>query len=262
MTVRTAALDVGDPTAMASMMSRFGCEWPALGGIFHAAVAVTPSPLVNMPSDDLLAIMRTKVGGAQLLHRLSKSQPIEFFVNFSSYAALLGLVQYAHHAAANAALDALACSWAAQGVPALSVNWGSWESLRSDYRARVAKAGIRPMSAAVALDALGRLLAAGIPRAVVADFEGQSFVTYMKAEGAAICCLNCPMEKKGTSGGKERVGPANMTFLLIYPRFRALGRLRAIDETGSSRDRASSRTVLTLTPSIRTRAFSNSGSIP
>ena len=169
--VSTAAIDVGDPAAMAGMMSRFGSEWPRLGGIFHAAVAVTPSPLVNMPVNDFLAMMRTKITGARLLHTLSKSQPVEYFVNFSSYASLLGPVQFAHHAAASAVLDALACVWVAHGRRALSVNWGTWWSLQSDYRDRVARAGIRPMSAAVALDALGRLLAAGIPRAIVADFD-------------------------------------------------------------------------------------------
>jgi NAD(P)-dependent dehydrogenase (short-subunit alcohol dehydrogenase family)/aryl carrier-like protein len=172
--VSTAALDVGDPAAMASMISRFGSEWPQLGGIIHAAVALTHSPLINMPSDEFLSMMRTKATGAQLLRALSSSQPIDFIVNFSSGAALLGPVQDAHYAAANAVLDALACSWSAQGIAALSVNWGTWEQmwgLDPEGQRRMARAGFRPMSATVALGALGCLLAAGVTNAVVADMD-------------------------------------------------------------------------------------------
>ena len=115
-------------------MSRFGNEWPQLGGIIHAAVAATASPVANMTSDDYVAMMRTKVGGARLLRSHSKSQPVDFFVNFSSYAAILGPVQYAHYAAANAVLDALSCDWAAQGSYTLSVNWGAWEQCRFSVR--------------------------------------------------------------------------------------------------------------------------------
>jgi acyl transferase domain-containing protein/NAD(P)-dependent dehydrogenase (short-subunit alcohol dehydrogenase family)/SAM-dependent methyltransferase/acyl carrier protein len=172
--VETPALDVSDPEGMAGLMARFGEEWPPLGGIIHAAVALTHSPLANMPKDDFLSMMRTKVAGARWLHTLSAAQPVDFFVCFSSGAALLGQIQYAHYAAANAVLDALACGWSARGGKALSVNWGAWQqmwSLRSEDREGVTRAGFRPMKASVALEALGRLLAAGASRAIVADID-------------------------------------------------------------------------------------------
>jgi microcystin synthetase protein McyG len=229
LTVTTVALDVGDPVTMTSLMSRFGSEWPQLGGIFHAAVAATSSPLASMPPDEFLAMMRTKVGGANLLHALSKAQPLEFFVNFSSSAALLGPARYAHYAAASAVLDALACSWAAQGTPALSVNWGTWESLRSDYRDRVVRGGIRPMSATVALDALGRLLAAGIPRAVVADFDRPVLRDIYESRGGRRFLSELSDENEGTSGGEESVGPPK-DILVNLSSLSQPDRLRAIDE--------------------------------
>ena len=230
--VSAAALDVGDPVAVASMMSRFGREWPQLGGVVHAAVALSASSLAHMPSDEFLAMMRTKVGAAQLLHRLSKDQPVEFFVNFSSGAALFGQVEYAHYAAANAALDALACHWAAQGDRALSVNWGTWEqmwSVRSEDREGMAKAGFRPMPAAVALDALGRLLAAGASRAIVADIDGPALRDLYESRGERSLLSELSDASAGASdvGGKvER--PANLVvdLSLVSPP----ERLRLIDE--------------------------------
>ena len=155
-------------------MARFGREWPPLGGIVHAAVAPTAAPLVEMQPDLLEAMFRTKVQGARLLDALSASQPVEFFVSFSTTTALLGSAQLAHYAASNAVLDALACRRRAKGRPALSVNWGSWDRLwgvNEDDRARIARGGLRPMPTAVGLAALESLLAAGATRAIVADVD-------------------------------------------------------------------------------------------
>ncbi len=56
MTVDTEALDVGDAASMAQMMAKFGGERPALGGIFHAAVAgPTSAPLATMFPPELLS---------------------------------------------------------------------------------------------------------------------------------------------------------------------------------------------------------------
>ena len=173
-TVNTLAVDVSDPAAMADAMARFGQEWPPLGGIVHAAVALTAWSLADMPHEELEAMFRTKVHGARLLDALSASQPVEFFVSFSTTAALLGQAQFAHYAASNAVLDALACRHRANGRQALSINWGTWNQmwgLNKEDRARIARAGVRPMPARVALAALESLIAAGATRAIVADVD-------------------------------------------------------------------------------------------
>jgi len=207
-TVSTVALDVSDAAAMTEMMARFGSEWPQLGGIFHAAVDLSTSPVANMPLDDFLAMMRTKVGGARLLYALSESQPVDFFVNFSSIAALLGQFHYAHYAAANAVLDALACNWAARGTYALSVNWGTWEqmwSIRPESREGMAKAGFRPMPAAVALDVLGQLLVAKVPRAIVADIDRATLRDIYESRGAGPLLSKLSVDSRGAGGAKENV---------------------------------------------------------
>jgi acyl carrier protein len=155
-------------------MARFGREWPPLGGIAHAAVAPTAAALVDMQPDLLAAMYRTKVQSACLLDSLSASQPVEFFVIFSTTTAILGVAQLGHYAASNAVLDALACSRRAKGRPALSINWGTWDKLLSvseEDRARIARGGLRPMPTAIGFVALESLLAMGVTRAIVADVD-------------------------------------------------------------------------------------------
>jgi aryl carrier-like protein len=60
------------------------------------------------------------------LHQQSLRTPLDFFVTFSSGAALLGSPGQANYAAANAFMDALAYWRRARGIHALSINWGVW----------------------------------------------------------------------------------------------------------------------------------------
>jgi acyl carrier protein len=69
------------------------------------------------------------VQGAWHLHELTHDLPLDFFVVFSSDAALLGSGGQANHAAANACLDAFAHYRRARGYPALSLSWGGWSEI-------------------------------------------------------------------------------------------------------------------------------------
>jgi acyl carrier protein len=75
------------------------------------------------------AAFRPKVAGAWNLHRLTRHAPLDFFVLFSAGAALLGSPAQANYAAANAMLDAFASYRRAQGLPALSIDWGAWSGV-------------------------------------------------------------------------------------------------------------------------------------
>jgi myxalamid-type polyketide synthase MxaE and MxaD len=109
-----------------------------------------------------------------VLHRLTKHHPLDAFVLFSSTTALLGVAGLGHYAAANQFLDGLAHRRRAQGLPALSVNWGTWEIMRraseSEQR-QFAQGGLLPLPVDPALEAMGRLVSSGAPQAVLASVD-------------------------------------------------------------------------------------------
>jgi acyl carrier protein len=74
----------------------------------------------------MAGVLAPKVTGAWHLHQLLADAPLDFFVLFSSAAALLGLEGQSSYAAANAFLDAFAHARRAQGLPAVSISWGPW----------------------------------------------------------------------------------------------------------------------------------------
>ena len=58
---------------------------------------------------DVTRVFAPKVQGAYLLDRLTRSDPLDWFVLFSSMASVVGSAGQSNHSAANHFLDALAC---------------------------------------------------------------------------------------------------------------------------------------------------------
>jgi hypothetical protein len=71
-------------------------------------------------------VMDPKVAGAWHLHTLTEHLPLDFFVLFSSAAAVTGSAGQSNYAAANAFLDGLAHYRKSHGLPDMSFVWGSW----------------------------------------------------------------------------------------------------------------------------------------
>ena len=106
---------------------------PALRGIFHEAGVLDDGVLSAQNWSRFETVMSPKVLGAWNLHTLTQNMPLDFFVMFSSAAAILGTVGQGNYAAANSFMDGLAHYRKFRGLPAMSINWGAWSS-RSVWR--------------------------------------------------------------------------------------------------------------------------------
>jgi NADPH:quinone reductase-like Zn-dependent oxidoreductase len=173
--IHTHAADVAEADQAADLVGRFGRDWPPLAGVIHAAGVVDDGVLTEQTAERLEQVLRPKVRGAWNLHRATAGLDLDFFVLYSSAAAVLGTAGQAGYAAANAFLDGLARHRQALGLPAMSVNWGPWAgagmAAGEAARAHLARQGLRPLPAERAHDALGRLLAGGVAGAVVLDAD-------------------------------------------------------------------------------------------
>lgn len=174
--VEVAAVDIGDPVALAGAVDRCGSELPPLRGVIHAAAALGDRALVDLDLDSLAAMLHPKVAGTWALDAATAGAPLDFAVSFSSTTALLGSAGLGHYAAANAVLDAHANATQASGRPWTSVNWGTWEVMRvatDEERATLGRGGLRPIPSDEALTQLGRIVAAVPPQLVVVDADWQ-----------------------------------------------------------------------------------------
>lgn len=144
--------DVAQTDQLASALDRIRTTMPALRGVVHAAGILDDGIVARLDATRLRAVMAPKVDGAWNLHRLTSDAALDFFVLFSSAAALLGSPGQAHYAAGNAFLDALAWHRRAEGKPALSIDWGPWAEVglvnRPEQQRNLQRHGMIPIPAA------------------------------------------------------------------------------------------------------------------
>ena len=172
--IHLVSADVADEKQMRAFIDQFHGEgWPAIRGVVHAAGVLQDGLLTQLDAAAMAKVLRPKMAGGWLLHRLLQQDPLDFFVVFSSAGSLIGQPGQGNYAAANAFLDALAHHRRAQGLPALSINWGAWAELgfaeteggRSLTR-RLALLGIRSMPPDQALEVMNRLMREGATQVV------------------------------------------------------------------------------------------------
>ncbi|WP_394833367.1 SDR family NAD(P)-dependent oxidoreductase [Pendulispora rubella] len=157
--IETFQVDVRSSESLAGALRVIRETLPPLGGVFHAAGVLDDGSLLRLEPSHFARVMAPKVEGTWNLHTLITEPSIDFFVLFSSTAAMIGAPGQGNYAAANAFLDAMARFRRHRGQTALSIQWGSWGEVgmaASDARRgeRLADRGMLPMSVDDALAAM------------------------------------------------------------------------------------------------------------
>ncbi|MEO7494769.1 MAG: type I polyketide synthase [Massilia sp.] len=171
-TVTVEAMDIADRSALDSLLARIENEArPPVRGVIHSAGVAHPRLISQIGNEEFSAGLPAKVQGAWHLHCALEHTPLDFFVMFSSIASLVISMGQASYAAANSFLDQLAHRRRADGLPALSVNWGPWGDVgmatQLDLLSFFHNRGFYPMTAEQGCDALGTLLGGQVGQAIV-----------------------------------------------------------------------------------------------
>ena len=126
-TIHLAAVDVADEEQLSTFLAAYEREaWPPIRGVIHTAGVVQDDLLLRMKTETFQRVLRPKVRGGWLLHRLLRDYPLDFFILFSSTGSVIASLGQGNYAAGNAFLDALAHHRHSLGLPALSIGWGPW----------------------------------------------------------------------------------------------------------------------------------------
>nr|APD71624.1 type I polyketide synthase 18 [Streptomyces sp.] len=161
---RVVACDVSDREQLAAALG--SVERPVTG-VVHTAGVLDDGVIESLTPEQVERVMRPKVEAAWHLHELTADADLSAFVLFSSVAALIGSPGQGNYAAANAALDALAASRRAVGLPATSLAWGLWSDtagmaaqLGQGELARLERMGAKALTAELGLGLFDQALTA------------------------------------------------------------------------------------------------------
>ncbi|HNB69700.1 MAG TPA: type I polyketide synthase [Acidobacteriota bacterium] len=176
--VQTVAIDVSDAEQLGQFLRTYADEgWPPIRGVIHAAGVLEDQTLLNLNREALLAVTRVKILGTWHLANAFSPQTLDFLVNFSSLASVLGSPGQANYAAGNAFQDAMTHWLGRNGYQATTINWGPWAE--AGMAARNVSAGKSPtpgidlLSPAMGLQILHHALNAQVPTLIAArcDWE-------------------------------------------------------------------------------------------
>ena len=166
---------VASREAISGIVRRLAAEGTPLRGVMHSAGTLDDGVLGHQSWDRFRTVMEAKVHGAWNLHLETERLPLDFFVLFSTSAAVLGPAGQSNHAAANAFMDALAHHRRSLGLAALSVNWGPWRDVGAAARAGAAERGeaqgLGSIDPQGGLRVLDHLITAGAAQAAVMNAD-------------------------------------------------------------------------------------------
>ncbi len=128
--INVESVDISSESDMIDYIDRLERNgWLPIKGIIHSAAVLDSRPLVNLDPQAIGPALQPKIQGAWLLHKLVDQNTLDFFVEFSSLASVLGdFAEFAGmYPAGNAFDDSLAHFRRMRGLKAISINWGFWK---------------------------------------------------------------------------------------------------------------------------------------
>jgi phthiocerol/phenolphthiocerol synthesis type-I polyketide synthase D len=138
-------------------------------GVIHAAAVIEDRVTLRLDAESLHRVWSAKAAGAWRLSVASGAFELDWWVGFSSAAALIGSPGQPAYAAANAYLDALTSWRRSRGMVASTINWGTWAQV-GQAADRTVQA-VSKLTPAEGLEALETLLGAGVPAAGVIKLD-------------------------------------------------------------------------------------------
>ena len=128
--VLTMGADVTKTDQMLAVVASARATFGEIHGVIHAAGVIDDGLISLKPNSDGSRVIDVKARGALVLDAVLRSEPLEFFITFSSISAVLGLEGQVDYTAANAFLDAFVeRKRRTSDVRAISIGWNAWRDV-------------------------------------------------------------------------------------------------------------------------------------
>lgn len=167
------ATDVCDFEGMEQTFQTIKQQFGHINGVIHCAGVAGDGFMFSKPKEVFDEVISPKIYGPVILHALTKEEPLDFFVMFSSVQSLLGGPGQGDYTAANAFMDTYAHYLIAEGVKAYTINWPGWKEtgMAFDYNIADIRSVFRSLSTQNAISALNDIICCGITNVIPTDLD-------------------------------------------------------------------------------------------
>lgn len=155
--------DATDLESMRAAVERARSRFGRINGVIHSALVLKDQKLKIMDEETLRAALEPKVKGSVILHTVTREEPLDFMLFFSSVQSFLGNAGQSNYAAACAFKDAFALHLRQiEPYPVKIINWGYWGSVgivsSEGYNQRLKALGIQSIEPEEGMEAIQRVL--------------------------------------------------------------------------------------------------------
>ncbi|WP_415823617.1 SDR family NAD(P)-dependent oxidoreductase, partial [Mycobacterium basiliense] len=194
--------DIAEPGTAETLVQTIEDAGFRLAGVLHSAMVLADEIVLNMTDSAARRVFAPKVTGSWRLHEATATRDVDWWLTFSSAAALLGTPGQGAYAAANSWVDGLVGYRRSAGLPAVGINWGPWAEVG---RAQFFKdLGVAMITAEQGLAAMQTVLAADRGRTGVFSLDArQWFQSFPAVAGSS---LFAKLQDSATLKGERRGG--------------------------------------------------------
>ncbi|KZS63229.1 polyketide synthase [Mycobacterium kansasii] len=196
--------DIADPGTADRLVQAVEAAGFRLAGVLHSAMVLADEIVLNMTDSAAARVFAPKVAGSWRLHQATASRDVDWWLTFSSAAALLGTPGQGAYAAANSWVDGLVAYRRSRGLPAVGINWGPWAEVgRAQFFADL---GVSMITAEQGLSAMQAVLGADRARTGVFSLDArQWFQSFPAVAGSSLFAkLQESTAPERSGGGKVR----------------------------------------------------------
>lgn len=201
--------DITDPDVATSLVEAACTRGHTLRGIAHCAGVLHDRMITEMTPEDIDTVLQPKVTGARNLEAATAALDLDWWVTYSSAAALLGSPGQSAYAAANAWLDAMAHRRRATGRPATAIAWGPWENVGGAPRNPAL--ALEPIKLAEGMDALHALVTLNRAHTGVVHLDTDRVLTAFP--GLSAIPFFADLLRDGTAIADDWAGPGSIEAL-------------------------------------------------
>lgn len=121
------ACDVSDYEKMKQVFEAIRTELGTICGIFHGAGLPGNALIMNKTVEEFNKVVKPKVDGAWIINDITKKDPVDFMIVFSSILSRYTPMGQSDYAAANAFLNAFSIYRRGKGKRTTSLEWSVWD---------------------------------------------------------------------------------------------------------------------------------------
>ncbi|HEX3046696.1 MAG TPA: SDR family NAD(P)-dependent oxidoreductase [Bacillota bacterium] len=195
--------DIGQRSEVKELLDLLRREFGRINGIIHGAGLASSELTVNESWESFQQVLAPKVNGTWILDQLTQEDPLDFFVTFSSIAAVISAMGQGSYTAANLFLDAFAAYRNKQGRKTLNINWTTWKEtgMSVDYGINV-DTTFKAMPTSQAVNGFQQALGHTLARVIIGviNYEGGKAGLLERASLSLSAAIRGQIEKS-----KERL---------------------------------------------------------